>query len=135
VSFIGLVLALILSAISRTQWEMVAGVVEVSPRNDCVSLGARSLRRLPFAAITFGHLVIGCNRTCLESLRAHEHTHVRQYERWGVFFLIAYPVASAYMLLLGRHPYIDNPFEVHARNSDLRRASDFCGQLNLTHLE
>jgi hypothetical protein len=104
---------------SRTQWQMVAGVVEVSLRHDCAPLGTKSLRNLPFAAITLGHLVIGCSHVSLESLRVHEHTHVRQYERWGIFFLIAYPVASACMLLLGRKPYLDNPFEVQARDAEV----------------
>ena len=46
---------------------------------------------------------------------AHEQAHVRQYERWGVFFFVAYPAASLWQLLRCRRPYIDNWFEVQAR--------------------
>lgn len=52
------------------------------------------VRRLPFAAITFGHVIIGQNRLLLARLRAHEQVHVRQYQRWGVLFLLAYPAAA-----------------------------------------
>jgi hypothetical protein len=30
-------------------------------------------------------------------------------------FLVAYPIASLYVLVTGRHPYRDNGFEVDAR--------------------
>jgi hypothetical protein len=96
VTLLGLALALGLSVIARTRWQMVAGVIEVAPRHGSPSIGARFLR-------------------------AHEHAHVRQYERWGLFLLIAYPVASACMLALGRRPYLDNPFEVQAREAETRR--------------
>lgn len=121
VTSLGIALALVLSVIARTHWHMVAGVIEVAPRQGGPVIGARCLRRLPFDAITLGHVVIGASPACLQALRAHEHAHVRQYERWGVFLLIAYPVASACMLVLGRRPYLDNPFEVQARNAETRR--------------
>lgn len=121
VTLLGLVLALLLSAVVRTRWHVVTGVIEVAPRRGSPSSGARGLRRLPFDAITLGHVVIGSSLAGLRALRAHEHAHVRQYERWGVFLLIAYPVASACMLALGRRPYLDNPFEVQARNAETRR--------------
>ena len=73
------------------------------------------VRRLPFAAITFGHVIIGQNRQLLARLRAHEQVHVRQYQRWGVLFLLAYPAASLWLWLRGKRPYRDNPFEVEAR--------------------
>lgn len=71
--------------------------------------------RLPFAAITFGHVIIGQNRLLLARLRAHEQVHVRQYQRWGVLLLLAYPAASLWLWLRGKRPYRDNPFEVEAR--------------------
>jgi len=40
---------------------------------------------------------------------------VRQYERWGVFFLLAYPAASLLAAWQGGHFYRDNCFEVQAR--------------------
>src|SRR5947209_4513015 len=45
-------------------------------------------------ALTLGHVVLGRNETSLAECRAHEAIHVRQYERWGPFFLPAYLLAS-----------------------------------------
>jgi hypothetical protein len=70
---------------------------------------------LPFNAITFGHVVLATSQTELDRLRGHEQAHVRQYERWGVLFFVAYPAASLWQLLRCRRPYIDNWFEVQAR--------------------
>jgi hypothetical protein len=100
---------------------VIDGVIEIalsSRRPLPTWLGA-----LPFVAITFGHVVIGITAPELERLRAHEHEHVRQYERWGTVFFIAYPLASLWQLLRGRHPYLDNYFEVQAR------AKENCSQL------
>lgn len=77
--------------------------------------GWRWLRRLPFAAITVGHVIIGQDHALLAALRAHEQVHVRQFQRWGVLLLLAYPAASLWQWLRGRRPYWDNPFEVQAR--------------------
>ena len=121
VTLLGLALALVLSVIARTRWQIVAGVIEVAPRHGRPSSGARFLLKPPFDAITLGHVVIGSSAASLQALRTHEHAHVRQYERWGVFLLIAYPVASLGMLVAGRRPYLDNPFEVQAREAETRR--------------
>jgi hypothetical protein len=51
----------------------------------------------------------------LAQTRAHERAHVRQYERWGIFFLPAYLLASAGAWLRGAAPYADNVFERQAR--------------------
>jgi hypothetical protein len=40
---------------------------------------------------------------------------VRQYERWGVVFFLAYPLSSLWQAARGRHYYWDNWFEVQAR--------------------
>ena len=72
---------------------------------------------LHFDAITFGHVIIAKNAGILTIWRAHEHIHVRQYCRWGVLFLLAYPLASLWQLLNKRHPYWHNPFEVEAYTS------------------
>ena len=62
----------------------------------------------PFNAITFGHVVVlATSQTELDRLRAHEQAHVRQYEKWAVFFFVAYPAASLWQLLRCRRPYID----------------------------
>lgn len=86
-----------------------------------VALGrGRKPVRPPFDAITFGHVVIGVSRPQLRRLRAHEHAHVRQYERWGLLFFAAYPLAGAWQWLRGRRAYFDNPFEVQARSEAAR---------------
>jgi hypothetical protein len=64
-------------------------------------------RRMGFAAITFGHVVIA-NRPLDDGLWAHELVHVRQWELLGPFMLLAYPLAS----IAG---YRRNPFEAAAR--------------------
>lgn len=70
--------------------------------------------RLPWQGITFGHVILGTCQPTLQALRSHEWVHVRQYERWGPFFFLAYPLSSLWALLQGRHPYWDNAFECAA---------------------
>ena len=96
-----------------------AGVLEVTlyPRSRVIS---RAVARLPFAAITLGHVVLARSREEQASLRPHERAHVSQYEQWGLAFLVAYPLESLLQLLLGRRPYLDNRFEVAARASEAR---------------
>lgn len=76
------------------------------------------LKRAPIvggaAAITFGHVVLGRSRLDIEICREHEMVHVRQYERWGVFFIPAYLLFSLVQWLRGKSAYRDNPFEVEA---------------------
>ena len=98
---------------------VVGGVIEVA-----ISVLAEPnvfLRLLPFNAITFGHVVIATTEAELHRLRAHEHEHVRQYEKWGALFFIAYPAASLWELLRGRRPYMDNWFEIEARASETNK--------------
>lgn len=92
----------------------VSGVLEVSlaPRNAVVR---KVVAGLPFAAITFGHIVIACSAQEQATHREHERVHVAQYELWGALFLLAYPLESLYQLLSGRKPYQDNRFETAAR--------------------
>ena len=92
---------------------VVDGVIEValSPHK----MPAAVQRILPFTAITFGHMVLGVSEQELDRLRTHEQAHVRQYERWGILFFAAYPTASLWQWLAGRRPYMDNGFEVQAR--------------------
>lgn len=107
----GLLLAVLLCLAGGTP-RRVAGVLEVglhrTPRR----------RRLPFQAITLGHVILGTDLVTLAAVRDHELVHVRQYERWGALFFAAYPAASLYQALRGRRPYWDNPFEVEARAHD-----------------
>ena len=98
---------------------VVDGVVEV--RVPGLAKPTGFVKTLPFNAITFGHIVIAASESELNRLRAHEHEHVRQYERWGIFFFAAYPAASFWQLLRGQRPYIDNWFEIQARAKELKR--------------
>ena len=66
------------------------------------------------AAMTLGHSILGQTQHTLSVARDHEHVHVKQYERWGPFFLPAYLGWSAALWLRGKDAYLDNPFEVEA---------------------
>lgn len=66
------------------------------------------------SALTLGHVILGQSPGTLAISRSHEHVHVRQYERWGPFFLPAYFAGSLLAALQGRHFYRDNPFEREA---------------------
>jgi hypothetical protein len=68
----------------------------------------------PASAVTFGHVVLGLSPAALEISRRHERVHVRQYERWGPFFIPAYLAFSAVLWLQGRDAYRENPFEIEA---------------------
>lgn len=114
-SIVGLTLALPLTLVGARH-KIVFGVLEVALSQQGRP-GLRLLQKLPFCAITFGHVVIGVTEHHLECLRAHEHEHVRQYERWGIFFFLAYPASSLYQWVRGNKAYWDNWFEVQARLS------------------
>lgn len=112
-TLLGLAFAALPWALGLAQAQVVDGVLEIALRN-----ASRFTRRcLPFNAITFGHCVLALDPGCLAPLRAHEHAHVRQYERWGAAFLLAYPLASLWQVLRGKRAYLDNPFEVQARDA------------------
>jgi hypothetical protein len=72
------------------------------------------VRKLPFAAITLGHVILGTSHSQLARLRPHEQVHVRQYERWGILFFLAYPLASLIAWMKGGCPYRDNLYEREA---------------------
>jgi hypothetical protein len=65
-------------------------------------------------AMTLGHAVLGRSGAALDVAREHELVHVRQYERWGLFFIPAYLACSLYLWLRGRDAYRENPFEREA---------------------
>jgi hypothetical protein len=79
---------------------------------------ARWFTRLPrpvrFDAITLGHTILALDESTLECWRHHEHVHVAQYERWGIFFVPAYALSSLWQLACGRCAYRDNHFEKQA---------------------
>jgi hypothetical protein len=65
-------------------------------------------------AMTLGHVVLGQTAADLDRCYLHEMVHVRQYERWGPLFLPLYLASSAWLYLIGRDPYMENPFEREA---------------------
>lgn len=107
-TLIGLAFGLLLLPFGA-RMRLVDGVIEIA------ALRHAPLRRWPFAAITFGHVILGTHAQELQRLRAHERVHVRQCERWGPLFLPAYLLAGAWQRMRGRDAYWDNPFEVEAR--------------------
>lgn len=79
---------------------------------------ATFLRTFPLvsgaSAVTFGHTVLARDLDAIERTRQHELVHVRQYERWGPLFVPAYLFHWVRLMLAGKHPYFDNPFEREA---------------------
>ena len=116
-------LALACLAIGNGRVRLLDGVVEA--HGVWLDWCLRRLIPIPggAAAITIGHVVLGRNQAALDVTRAHERVHVRQYERWGPLFIPAYLAASLWMIVTGRDPYRDNPFEREA----LREAGDAYG--------
>ena len=111
-SMVGIALAIPVLALGGTA-RRVGPAIEVVVHED--ALPSRSpLRRLPFAAITFGHVIVAQSGRQLALLRAHEHVHVRQYELLGPLFFAAYALASLVALARGRSAYAGNAFEVQA---------------------
>jgi len=93
---------------------VIDGVIEVTGGR-VERLVAALPRRCRFCAITFGHLVVCTDECTAAAVRAHEHVHVRQYERLGTLFFPLYVGSSVVQLLRGRDPYFDNRFEREAR--------------------
>ena len=111
-SLVGIALAVPVLASGGTA-RRVGPAIEVVVHRD--ALPSRSpLRRLPFAAITFGHVIVALSGRQLAVLRTHEHVHVRQYEALGALFFPAYALASLVALARGRSAYAGNAFEVQA---------------------
>ncbi len=108
-TLLGLLFAsLLLLTGASARW--VDGAIEVAGG----WLAQKLVQTSGFAALTLGHVVLGCSAECLQRLRTHEHVHVRQAERWGLLFVPAYLLAGLWQWLRGRHAYYDNPFEQEA---------------------
>lgn len=103
-----------LAWLSGGRSEVVSGVIEVHGGLVARLLAGGFGSHRSWAAMTLGHVVLGRDKTCHDRCRAHERVHVRQYERWGAFFIPAYLLASLIAYLRGRDPYLDNPFEREA---------------------
>jgi hypothetical protein len=112
-SCVGLTAAL-LALLRGGRFQIVDGVLEVASDPVTRLIGRFTAVGGPISAITLGHVVVGASLDALHATRVHERVHVRQYERWGPLFIPAYFVASGWVWLRGRHPYLDNPFEVEA---------------------
>jgi hypothetical protein len=69
---------------------------------------------IPVQAQTLGHFVLA-RGPVPEDVLAHECEHIRQWSRFGPFYLPLYFGASALAWLRGRRPYWDNAFEAAAR--------------------
>ena len=110
-TLLGGVAALPALLIGGARASIVRGVIEISGPPQL----AWWARRLPFEAITLGHLVLARTPQAMARLRAHERVHVRQAERWGPLFFVAYLALGAWQWLRGRGAYADHPFEVEAR--------------------
>jgi hypothetical protein len=101
-----------LALVSGGKARVVDGVIEAHGGWITMRLNRGNRWVGPIAAITLGHVVLGCDEATLERTRRHERVHVRQYERWGPFFIPAY--LGAWVGWRGYHAYFDNPFEVEA---------------------
>ena len=111
-TLVGLVLAALACLLGATAL-VREGVIEVAGGH-LAQFARRAPRSMQFMAITFGHVVLGLSHDVLAQERAHEHSHVRQYESWGLLFFPLYVASSAVQLVRGRHPYWHNAFEREA---------------------
>ncbi|HZV61221.1 MAG TPA: signal peptide prediction [Methylophilaceae bacterium] len=118
-SLVGLIVGVVLLLLGGKA-KCMQGTLEVAFRKRHMHCG-HLMRTLPFRGITFGHVILAITEEELDHLRAHERVHVRQYERWGIFFFPAYLASSLWQLLRGRRAYWDNYFEVQARRESSRR--------------
>ena len=115
-TLLGIAIGLLLGG----RFQIIRGVIEIHSTRIAVVLNHMYV---PALAMTFGHVVFGQNAAALNVTRDHEHVHVRQFERWGIFFVPAYLLASAYLYLRGRDAYLENPFEVEAYAMDAETRS------------
>jgi hypothetical protein len=110
VTLVGLIVAALVAVLGG-RVDRVDGVIEAGGG----ALGRWMRRFTRIDAITLGHVVIGTSAAALECWRAHEHAHVRQYERWGALMPLLYAASSLREWRRGRDPYRHNVFEREAR--------------------
>jgi len=107
---------------------LLAGGARVRRVQGAIEFGGGAIGRaladrtppIRFRAMTLGHVILGASEADLDAARRHEQVHVRQYERWGPFFLPAYLLSSVWQLARGRRCYRDNHFERQAFDHDAR---------------
>ena len=98
--------------------QVVRGVLEIQGPLIAAMLRHCVPLRAGVSAITFGHVVLGCDRLTLDATRRHERVHVRQCELWGPAFIPAYLIAGLWALTNGRGAYRGNYFERQASRQD-----------------
>jgi hypothetical protein len=103
-------------------FQIVDGVLEL--HSSFISWVLRHCVPMPggAAAITFGHVVLGCDKAALSVTRVHERAHVRQYERWGPGFIPAYLLASVWGFITRAGAYHGNFFEREAMHIERTKA-------------
>jgi hypothetical protein len=112
-------------AIRRAHWRVAGGALEITSPALGWFLRSAWARALSggngFAAATIGSVIVASDEAALAGCRTHERVHVRQCERWGPLFPLAYIAAGVWVAIKGRswHAYYhDNPFEVEARQAE-----------------
>lgn len=109
-TLLGLVVAA-LTALTRGRCEVREGILAVSGG---FARGLLSSRLVRAKAMALGHVVLAVDRRELGIHWTHECGHVRQAEIWGIAFIPAYLLASAWAYFRGRDYYSDNWFEKDA---------------------
>ena len=94
--------------------QIVSGVIEIYGPGAAALLTYGVWMRGGASAITFGHVVLGRDRSVLAVTRQHERVHVRQYELWGPAFIPAYLLSSVWAAVRGESAYFGNYFERQA---------------------
>ena len=109
----------------RAQWRVIGGVLEISSPALSWFLRGPWFRAMSggtgFSAATIGHVIVARDAVSMDGCRAHEHVHVRQSERWGALFPLAYAVTGLHAAWIARSwsaYYWDNPFEQAARAAE-----------------
>jgi len=107
-------LFLIPALLTGGRFEFIQGCLEI--RGGIVAFLLRRCTLVPrgASAMALGHVFLGRDALVLDMARDDEHVHVRQCERWGLFFIPAYVIASLIVWIQGRDPYMHNPFEREA---------------------
>jgi hypothetical protein len=118
-------------ALWRAHWRVAGGALEITSPALGYFLRSGWARALSggsgFAAATIGSVIVSGDEPALASCRTHERVHVRQCERWGPLFPIAYVAAGLWAALIRRDLrsyYWDNPFEIEARTAELEQCAE-----------
>ena len=106
---------------ASTRVHNVSGVQAVLVDDPRIGLWFRA-HLIPVQAQTLGRYVLSRDPLPPDTL-AHEIEHIRQWERFGPFYLPLYFGWSAVAALRGKRAYWDNGFEVAARNRADRQSA------------